>query len=217
MVATAVPDLTPRMHAFYAGQGEPLSRSLSADEVATLDEEVMEEIENLQEIDASASMGSQRGTKIDVDLTVRGHLRNEGFRVKPVIRPRLPAPEYASRRMADWEPFARVGPGELRDRRTGLIWTGLCSPERLTWDDALNLERNPRGAPWRIPTRAELGTLVGTEGLSEGWVWTRDASPFVEYAWCGRVGGESKEALRSWRMACWRVREVATTIVNCTR
>ncbi len=94
------------------------------------------------------------------------------------------------KRRGVWERFewADMARGELRDRKTGLVWLYCDSSYgrwngrgcnratvELPWEQALEYARNmPRngGKPWRLPTRVELLEAAGYFPLSSSTVWT---------------------------------------------
>jgi len=130
----------------------------------------------------------------------RLHLRSKPVKVRPKAARDLFGVD------GNWRPRAYVendfqlhGEDEVRDRRTGLTWQRGGSDYPLTWREArdyvaaLNRDASP-DFPWRLPTIAELMSLI-TEIPRAGdlctapvfstvqrWLWSCDRQSFVA-AW----------------------------------
>ena len=52
------------------------------------------------------------------------------------------------------------GDGTVTDERTGLVWQGEGYRDRLEWERAMQVPRLTIFAGWRVPTVAELVSLV---------------------------------------------------------
>lgn len=117
------------------------------------------------------------------------HLRDAPLKVTPAQAEavfgldRLWRPVAAS--AAD---FAPAGQGEVRDRAHGLVWQAAGSPYALTWSEArayltrLNAD-NPAEFTWRLPTLAELLSLVRPADEPTAWCAPAVFDPRQRWLW----------------------------------
>lgn len=126
------------------------------------------------------------------------YLSAQGTKAK-YYKEALQALSLSRKKLADnqrrgvWERFewADQANGELRDRKTGLVWQFCTSwhgswngkrcddrQARFTWAQAPEYARSVArrsGKPWRLPTRAELHEVASHFPRASAYNWTGDA------------------------------------------
>lgn len=105
------------------------------------------------------------------------------------------------------EHFVQAGPGELRDLRTGLLWTQADNGADIDWQGAVD---HFAGSPWRLPTVNELQAIYQSQmvagsvrgfnckvsrlfKLSSFWFWSASREGETE-AWVVNLGHGHRHA-----------------------
>lgn len=112
-------------------------------------------------------------------LRIRLDQARPALDLDPLLRPRL----WPRRRLQE------EMPGVVRDLATGLLWQRGCSSQPLTWEQApayvraLGLRRLGGRGDWRLPTAAELVSLLWPPQGPEGFCGSALLDPLAQRLW----------------------------------